>query len=120
MIDREPQEISLRDSRFNPDKDYLMGYKGNSYLDAGYFYAPYIPMTTSPVVLDPNSFTPQKGILTRYGKKLLDQSLFGAVAISNFENDFVNDNTWTVKKKKKKLWRDITEDVEVSRFDDGN
>lgn len=89
-----------------------MGYKGASYMDSGYFYAPYI-LTTTPVVLDPNSFTPQKGILTRYGKKLLDPTLFGTVNISNFTEE----PDWTIKKKNKKLWRDITEDVEVSRFD---
>jgi len=80
---------------------------------AGYFYAPYIPMTTTPVVLDPNIFTPQKGILARYGKQLLNPSAFGTIIASNFAEE----PSWTVKKKKKKLWRDITEDVEVSRFD---
>jgi hypothetical protein len=53
-----------------PEK-ILMGYKGSSYMDSGYFYAPYVPMTQTPVVLDPNSFNPNKGIMSRYGKKLL-------------------------------------------------
>jgi hypothetical protein len=46
----------------------LMGYKGDSYMDSGYFYCPYVPLTQTPVVLDPESFCPRKGILTRYGK----------------------------------------------------
>lgn len=50
-----------------------MGYKGASYMDSGYFYAPYIPIQTSPVVLDPNTAIPKKGILTRYGKRLLEE-----------------------------------------------
>lgn len=50
----------------------LMGYKGASCMDSGYIYAPYVPLTRTPVVLDPNVFIPRKGILTRYGKKLLD------------------------------------------------
>jgi hypothetical protein len=106
MIDGEPIEINLKG-------DLLMGYKGDSYMDTGYFYAPYIPITQTPVVLDPNSFTPQKGILTRYGKKLLDKNLWGKVTVDNFKND----NSWIIKKKPKKIWRDITDPSEVSRFD---
>jgi hypothetical protein len=41
-------------------------------MDSGYFYCPYVPLTQTPVVLDPESFCPRKGILTRYGKKLLE------------------------------------------------
>lgn len=39
--------------------------------DGGYFYAPYVPLIQTPIVLDPASFSPRKGILTRYSKKLL-------------------------------------------------
>lgn len=55
-----------------PNCKILLGFKGNSVLDAGYFYAPYIPLLSTPTVLDPNSFTPNKGIMTRYGKKLIE------------------------------------------------
>jgi hypothetical protein len=55
-----------------PNCKILMGFKGNSVLDAGYFYAPYIPLLSTPTVLDPNSFTPSKGVMTRYGKKLIE------------------------------------------------
>jgi len=51
----------------------VKGFKGNAHLDAGYFFAPYVPLTQTPVVLDPNSFKKTRGILTRYGKKLLAQ-----------------------------------------------
>jgi hypothetical protein len=54
-----------------PANKLLMGYKGDSYMDSGYFYCPYVPLTQTPVVLDPEGFVPRKGILTRYGKKLL-------------------------------------------------
>lgn len=104
MVDGEPEWISLKDPLYKSN-EILMGYKGASYMDTGYFYAPYIPMTQTPVVLDPNSFTAQKGILARYGKNLLDPSLWGKMTVDNFTND----NSWTIKKKKKKLWRDITE-----------
>ena len=72
MIDKEPEWIVLKDPNFKPG-EMLMGYKGASYMDSGYFYAPYIPITSTPVVLDPNTSIPKKGILTRYGKRLLDE-----------------------------------------------
>lgn len=68
-----------------PNCKILMGYKGNSVLDAGYFYAPYIPLLSTPTVLDPNSFTPNKGIMTRYGKKMIEDGglYYGVVTVSN-------------------------------------
>jgi hypothetical protein len=68
-----------------PNCKILMGFKGNSVLDAGYFYAPYIPLLSTPTVLDPNSFTPNKGIMTRYGKKLIEDGglYYGTVTVSN-------------------------------------
>jgi len=68
-----------------PNCKILMGYKGNSVLDAGYFYAPYIPLLSTPTVLDPNSFVPNKGIMTRYGKKMIEDGglYYGTVTVSN-------------------------------------
>lgn len=54
-----------------PINQLLMGYKGDNYMDAGYFYCPYVPLTRTPVVLDPESLCPRVGLITRYGKKLL-------------------------------------------------
>jgi len=42
-------------------------------LDVGYFYCPYIPITRTPVLIDPEEFDPQAGILTRYGRRLLEE-----------------------------------------------
>ena len=69
-----------------PTNQILMGYKGDSYMDSGYFYCPYVPLTQTPVVLDPESFCPRKGILTRYGKKLLREGakFYGRLSIANF------------------------------------
>jgi hypothetical protein len=68
-----------------PNCKILMGFKGSSVLDSGYFYAPYIPLLSTPTVLDPNSFTPNKGIMTRYGKKLIEDGglYYGVVTVSN-------------------------------------
>ena len=51
-----------------PTDEILMGYKGSNAMDAGYIYAPYIPLQQLPTIVDPESFHPRKGILTRYGK----------------------------------------------------
>ena len=51
-----------------PEDEILMGYKGDSPFDAGYVYAPYIPLQALPKIIDPETFHPRKGILTRYGK----------------------------------------------------
>ena len=45
----------------------LVGYKGSSEADAAAFYCPYIPLMSSGVVLDPNTFEPVVGFMTRYG-----------------------------------------------------
>lgn len=69
-----------------PQGQIMMGYKGDSYMDSGYFYCPYVPLTQTPVVLDPESFCPRKGILTRYGKKLLREGakFYARLSIANF------------------------------------
>ena len=51
-----------------PTDEIMMGYKGSNAMDAGYIYAPYIPLQQLPTIVDPESFQPRKGILTRYGK----------------------------------------------------
>ena len=69
-----------------PTGQMVLGYKGDSYMDSGYFYCPYVPLTQTPVVLDPESFCPRKGILTRYGKKLLREGakFYARMSIANF------------------------------------
>lgn len=51
-----------------PTDEIMVGYKGSTAMDAGYIYAPYIPLQQLPTVTDPETFQPRKGILTRYGK----------------------------------------------------
>lgn len=59
-----------------PKNKILLGYKGPSVVDSGYFYAPYIPLELTPVVLDPYDFTPRRGALTRYATKLIERGSF--------------------------------------------
>ena len=59
-------------------KQYLIGYKGNSYMDIGYVYAPYIPAQLTEPILD---FSPQKGAISRYTKKKINTSYYGVVSL---------------------------------------
>ena len=57
----------------------LMGYKGSQFLETGAVFAPYIPLIMTPLVYDPISFTPRKGIMTRYAKKMVRPDFYGKV-----------------------------------------
>ena len=51
-----------------PEDEIMLGYKGTGPMDSGYVYSPYIPLQQLPTIVDPGTFQPRKGILTRYGK----------------------------------------------------
>ena len=59
----------------------IVGYKGNSFLDSGYVYAPYIPLVAVPTLFDPNDFTPRKGVMTRYGKQMVRPDFYGVIIV---------------------------------------
>lgn len=61
----------------------LMGYRGSQFLETGAVFAPYVPLIMTPLVYDPNTFTPRKGLLTRYAKKMIRPEFFGRVFVSN-------------------------------------
>jgi hypothetical protein len=63
----------------------LMGYKGSQFLETGAVFAPYIPLIMTPLVYDPVSFTPRKGIMTRYAKKMVRPDFFGKVYIEDLD-----------------------------------
>lgn len=62
-----------------PRNKILVGYKGGSYLETGYVYAPYVPLIVTPTVFAPEDFTPRKGVMTRYGKKMVRADFYGTV-----------------------------------------
>jgi len=66
-----------------PAQIVLLGHKGNTFLEAGYIYAPYIPLQLTQVITDPNDFTPRKGIMTRYAKKMVNNRFYGVIHIDN-------------------------------------
>ncbi len=61
----------------------LIGLKGDSYLNAGYAWAPYIPLQVTPTFLDPNDFGMRKGLRTRYATKLLRSEFYGSLRVVN-------------------------------------
>ena len=64
----------------------LMGYKGSQFLETGAVFAPYIPLIMTPLVYDPSTFTPRKGIMTRYAKKMVRPDFYGKVIISELNS----------------------------------
>jgi hypothetical protein len=59
----------------------LMGFRGSNFLETGAVYAPYIPLIMTPLVYDPNNFTPRRGVMTRYAKKIVRPEFFGKIYI---------------------------------------
>jgi len=62
-----------------PRQAILVGRKGNSFLESGYVYAPYVPLQTTPTIFGPEDFVPRKGVMTRYAKKMVRPDMYGLV-----------------------------------------
>ena len=69
-----------RDPYF-PANKLLMGHKGSSMLDTGYVYCPYVPLQLTPTLINPYTFAPVKGIMTRYAKKMLNNRFYGVITV---------------------------------------
>ena len=69
-----------RDPYF-PANQVLIGHKGTSLLDTGYVYAPYVPLQLTPTMYNPFNFTPIKGIMTRYAKKMVNNRFYGRITV---------------------------------------
>jgi len=83
------QKMGTLNSRYkvyvNPyfsDNVILMGYKGAQFLESGAVYAPYVPLLMTPLVYDPETFVPRKGIMTRYAKKMVRPEFYGKVFVN--------------------------------------
>ena len=61
----------------------LMGYRGAQFLETGAVFAPYVPLIMTPLVYDPTTFTPRKGLLTRYAKKMIRPEFFGRIWVND-------------------------------------
>lgn len=62
-----------------PVNKILVGLKGSTFLESGYIYAPYVPLILTPVIYGQEDFTPRKGIMTRYGKKMVRADFYATV-----------------------------------------
>ena len=74
-----------RDPYF-PAGKILMGHKGTSLLDTGYVYAPYVPLQLTPTMYNPFNFTPIKGIMTRYAKKMVNNRFYGVISVKGLQS----------------------------------
>ena len=86
------QKVGAINNRFqvykNPymtENTILMGYRGSQFLETGAVYAPYIPLIMTPLVYDPNNFTPRKGVMTRYAKKMVRPEFYGKVFVHGLD-----------------------------------
>ena len=61
----------------------LMGYRGSQFLETGAVFAPYVPLIMTPLVYDPDTFTPRKGLLTRYAKKMIRPEFYGRIFVND-------------------------------------
>ena len=59
----------------------LIGRRGNSFLESGYVYAPYVPLQTTPTIFGPEDFVPRKGVMTRYAKQMVRPDMYGLVIV---------------------------------------
>jgi hypothetical protein len=64
----------------------LLGFRGSQFLETGAVFAPYIPLIMTPLIYDPNTFTPRKGLLTRYAKKVLRPEYYARIFVSGLSS----------------------------------
>tara|TARA_R110000851_G_scaffold107635_5_gene228065 strand:- start:594 stop:2225 length:1632 start_codon:yes stop_codon:yes gene_type:complete len=67
------------------DNTILVGFRGSNFLETGAVYAPYVPMIMTPLVYDPQNFTPRKGVMTRYAKKMVRPEFYGKVIVADID-----------------------------------
>ena len=84
------QKVGALNNRYtvykNPyalDNKILIGFRGSNFLETGAVYAPYVPLIMTPLVYDPKNFTPRKGVMTRYAKKMVRTEYYGDVTVAD-------------------------------------
>ena len=86
------QKMGSLNSRYkvykNPymtENTILLGFRGNQFLECGAVYAPYVPLIMTPLIYDPNTFTPRKGIMTRYAKKMIRPEYYAKLFVADLQ-----------------------------------
>jgi len=84
------QKVGMLNNRFNvfknpylQDDQILAGFRGAQFLETGAVYAPYVPLILTPVVYDPTNFTPRRGVMTRYAKKMVRPEFYGLINVAH-------------------------------------
>ena len=84
------QKVGALTNRYNVYKNpymqentILVGFRGSNFLETGAVYAPYVPLIMTPLVYDPKNFTPRKGVMTRYAKKIVRPEYYGKVRVAH-------------------------------------
>ncbi len=84
------QKVGSLNSRYKVYKNpymlenvILLGFRGNQFLETGAVYSPYVPLIMTPLVYDPNTFTPRKGIMTRYAMTMIRPEYYGRVIVAD-------------------------------------
>ena len=75
------QRYTVYKDPYFPRNKILVGYKGSSFLETGFVYAPYVPLIVTPVVYKYDDLTPTKGVMTRYAKQLTRSDFYGTVTV---------------------------------------
>jgi hypothetical protein len=86
------QKIGSLNSRYKVYKNpymtenvILLGYKGAQFLECGAVFAPYVPLIMTPLLYDPSTFTPRKGLMTRYAKKMIRPDYYAKIYVAGLE-----------------------------------
>ena len=67
------------------ENQILVGFRGSNFLETGAVYSPYVPLITTPLVYDPSDFTPRKGVMTRYAKKMIRPEFYGLIKCADLD-----------------------------------
>jgi hypothetical protein len=68
----EPKKV-LKIHSFLYGINEILGYKGNTFMETGLIYAPYISIFTE------EEFRPRQSIASRYARRLVNNSFYGIV-----------------------------------------
>ena len=74
-------KIQVYKNPYMTENTILLGFRGGQFLEAGAVFSPYIPLIMTPLVYDPDTFTPRKGLMTRYAKKIVRPEFYGRIRV---------------------------------------
>jgi hypothetical protein len=79
-------KIKVYKNPYMTENQILLGFRGSQFLESGAVFAPYIPLIMTPLVYDPDTFTPRKGLLTRYAKKMVRPEFYGIIEVNGLNS----------------------------------